>query len=121
MTRFLRRSLTNEVLQGRPAMSYDGQIARVVEQKVFNKHKYTKDEQVLVIEFEDGWTWIPNRRALKALIAAVGTESGALVGRRIRVFLKAVTRTEVGSGRLVEKLEKFVEVLDDANEEAAWS
>lgn len=119
MTRFLRRSLTNEVLQDRQGMSYEGRVARVVEQRVFNKYKYTKDEHVLVFEFDDGWTWIPNQRALKDLTAALGTDSDAVVGRRIRVFLKAHTRTETGSGRAVEKLEKFVEVLD-SHGEATW-
>jgi hypothetical protein len=118
MTRFLRRSLTNADLLEREERSYEGRIERVVEQKVFNKWKFTKDERVPVIEFDNGWTWIPNQRALKVLMKSLGSSSSTWPGRRLRVFLKAVERTEAISGRGVEKLEKFVEVLDDPSEEA---
>lgn len=119
MARFLRRSLTNGALERLEDRRYVGRIQRVVEQEVFNRFKFTKEERVPVIEFEDGWNWIPNRRAIRDLMAAFGSNSDSWVGRRIAVYLKPCARTETGSGRGVEKLEKFVEPLND-EERARW-
>jgi hypothetical protein len=115
MAKFLRRSLTKDVLMALDGHRYVGRIERVVEQEVFNRFKFTKEERVPVIEFNDeyGTTWIPNRRSIRDLMAALGSNSDSWVGRRIAVYLKAVARTQAGSGRSVERLEKFVEVFDD--------
>lgn len=113
MTRYLHQQLTNEELKTRESWRYEGRIVRVEEQRVFNKYKFTKDEIVPVISFEDGWYWIPNVGARRTLTGAWGADSDRWIGRRLGIYLKAVTRTEKTSGRAKEQLEKQVEVLDD--------
>lgn len=111
MTPYLQRSLTNADLMTRQGLSYEGCVARVVPQQVFNRWKFTKDEIVPVISFEDGYHWIPNISARRTLTAAWGANTDDWVGRRMRIYLKSVVRTEAVSGRAVEKLEKHVEAL----------
>ena len=113
MNAFLHRNLTNEELTGREGWRYEGRIVRVEAQQVFNKYKLTKKEVVPVISFDDGCQWIPNIGARRTLSAAWGSETDGWIGRRMRIFLKTVTRTEKVSGRLEEKLEKCVEPLPD--------
>jgi hypothetical protein len=113
MTRYLHRKLTNDELKTRDGWRYEGRILRVEEQRVFNKYKFTKEEIVPMISFEDGWEWIPNIGARNALTEALGADTDRWIGRRLRVYLKAVTRTEKISGRAKEQWEKQVEVLDD--------
>lgn len=112
MTPYLQRSLTNDELKARDGC-YEGRIARVVEQQVFNRWKYTKDEIVPVISFSDGYQWIPNVGARRKLTEAWGADTDAWIGRRLRIYLKLVTRTEKTSGRAREQPEKQVELLDD--------
>jgi hypothetical protein len=114
MTHFLHRSLTNTELMQRVDRRYEGRIVQVCADKVFNKFKLTKEEVVPVIQFDDGWDWIPNRGARRALVAAWGAETDGWIGRRLRVQLVTVARTEKISGRLVERFEKEVEPLADA-------
>jgi hypothetical protein len=111
MTPYLQRSLTNADLEKREGLSYEGRIARVVPQQVFNRWKYTRDEMVPVISFEDGYQWIPNIGARRTLTAAWGADTDGWIGRRMRIYLKPIVRTEAVSGRAVEKWEKQVEVL----------
>ena len=111
MTPYLQRSLTNTVLKELEGLSYEGCVVQVVPQRVFNKFKYTKDEIVPVISFEDGYQWIPNVGARRVLTAAWGANTDDWIGRRMRVYLQPSTRIEKVSGRGVEKLEKQVEVL----------
>ena len=113
MTAFLKRSLTNAVLQALPGLRYEGRIVGVVPQRVFNKWKLTKEEIVPVIGFHDGWEWIPNLGARRELTNAWGPDTDLWVGRRMAVYLRSVTRTQQHSGRLVEKPEKCVELLAD--------
>jgi len=112
MTEFLQRHLTNEVLLTREDARYEGRIARVERDRVFNKFKFTK-EPAPVIHFEDGWCWIPNIGARRTLTAAWGSETDDWIGRRMAVYLRVVLRTEQGSGRAVEKPEKQAEPLSD--------
>ena len=112
MTPYLQRSLTNADLMARERWCYEGRILRVVPQQVFNRWKFTKDEIVPVISFEDGYQWIPNIGARRTLTEAWGPDTDLWTGRRLRVYLKAVERTETTSGRTVEKLEKHVAALD---------
>jgi hypothetical protein len=114
MTRFLRRSLTNQELLKLEDKSYEGFVSRVVEELVYNKWRFTNDELVPLIEFCDGWTWIPNQRCRMALMKELGPETDHWAGQHLRVYLKEVARAEPVSGRAVEKLEKFVEVLGDS-------
>jgi len=113
MTPYLQRSLTNAELMAREGWSYEGCIVRVVPQQVFNRWKFTKDEIVPVISFEDGYQWIPNVGARRMLTDAWGSDTDLWIGRCLRIYLKAVVRTEKTSGRGIEKLEKQVELLDD--------
>ncbi len=113
MTRYLHRKLTNTELKTRDGWRYEGRIVRVEEQRVFNQWKFTKEEIVPVISFEDGWEWIPNLGARKVLTGALGADTDRWIGRRLSIYLKAVTRTEKTSGRATEQWEKQVEVLDD--------
>jgi hypothetical protein len=94
----------------RDGMSYEGCVARVVPQQVFNRWKFTKDEIVPVISFEDGYQWIPNISARRTLTTAWGADTDRWIGRQMRIYLKPVARTEAVSGRSVEKLEKHVEL-----------
>ena len=112
MTPYLQRSLTNADLLAREGSSYEGTIVRVVPQRVFNKWRYTKDEIVPVISFDDGYQWIPNIGARRILTAGWGANTDDWTGRRLRIYLKTVERTEVKSGRAVEKLEKQVELME---------
>lgn len=116
MNAFLKRLLTNSVLQSRPDCRYEGRIVGVVPQRVFNKWKLTKEEVVPVIGFEDGWEWIPNLGARRLLTEVWGADTDRWLGRRLAVYLRPVARTQQASGRVVEKLEKCVEPLPDAEE-----
>ena len=113
MREFLHRKLTNSELQAREDMRYEGRIVRVEPHRVFNKFKFTTKEIVPVIFFEDGWEWIPNLSARRALIEAWGSETDDWIGRCMAICLRAVTRTEKESGRAVERMEKHVEPLPD--------
>jgi hypothetical protein len=116
MTPYLQRSLTNAELMAREGLRYEGRIVGVVPQQVFNQWKFTKDEVVPVISFADGYHWIPNVGARRALTEAWGADTDLWIGRWLRIYLKAVARTEKTSGRAVEKLEKHVTVLDEDTE-----
>ena len=111
MTTFLHRALTNAELLTREGRRYEGRILRVSADEVFNKFKFTREELVPVISFEDGWDWIPNLSARQVLTHAWGAETDGWVSRRMAVYLVTVARTERGSGRQVEKLEKRAEPL----------
>lgn len=113
MTAFLHRQLTNTELQTRDGMRYVGRIAQVEAHQVLNKWKFTREEIVPVIRFEDGWEWIPNIGARRVLIEAWGSETDGWIGRRMAIYLHTATRTEKKSGRAVEKLEKLVKPLPD--------
>lgn len=113
MTPYLQRSLTNADLMAREGYCYEGCIVRVVPQQVFNRWKFTKDEIVPVISFADGYTWIPNVGARRTLTAAWSADTDRWLGRRLRIYLKTVVRTERASGRAIEKLEKQVEVFEE--------
>jgi hypothetical protein len=97
----------------REGWCYEGSIVRVVPQQVFNRWKFTKDEIVPVISFADGYQWIPNVGARRKLSEAWGWDTDLWLGRRLRIYLKTVVRTEKTSGRGIEKLEKDIEALDD--------
>ena len=111
MTPYLRRSLTNTDLLEREGMAYEGIVVRVVPQQVFNRFRFTRDEVVPIISFQSGHEWIPNVGARRKLTEAWGADTDRWIGRRMRIYLKSVARTEVGSGRVVEGWEKKVEVL----------
>lgn len=113
---YIQKPLTNEELRRR-GNTYVGTITRVVPQQVFNRWKFTRKEIVPQIEFSDGVSWIPNQRARKLLQSALGDDTDRWLSHRIRIFLKSVCRTEEASGRGVERLEKFVEVLDGSDDE----
>lgn len=112
MTPYLHRQLTNTELMTRDGYRYEGQILRVAPQRVFNKFKFTKEDIVPVINFEDGWDWIPNLGARRIMTATWGADTDRWVGHRLRIFLQERARTEQGSGRAVNRLEKCVELLD---------
>jgi len=113
MSPFLHHSLTNTVLLTREGWRYEGRILRVEAHRVFNQWKFTKEEIVPVISFDDGWQWIPNIGARRVLTEAWGSETDGWIGRRMAIYLHPVARTELVSGRLVERLEKRVEPLAD--------
>jgi hypothetical protein len=115
MTKFLRLMLTNENLRDEFAGHYEGIVADVTEESVFNRWKL-RPEFVPRIQFEDGWAWIPNIGARRVLSKAWGNDSDLWIGRRLAITLTTVTRTERASGRLIEKLEKTVKPLPDVAE-----
>ncbi len=126
MTRFLRKHLTNTDLLDRGG-HYEGTIVAVDEHEVRNRWRYARDpetgksaprrEDVPVILFEDGWTWIPNVSARRVLVAAWGVETDAWIGRRMRIWLERKLRKERTTGRDIEQYEKRVDVLDEADDE----
>jgi hypothetical protein len=116
MTPHLHRLLTNAALETRPNRRYEGRIRSVVEERVFNRFKYTKENIEPLITFEDGWQWVPNTRARRVLTEAWGVETDGWIGRRMAVFLILVARTERASGRQVEKFEKHAEPVRDDRE-----
>lgn len=111
MNAFLHKKLTNKDLEARAGQRYEGRVLRVEPQKVFNQWKFTREEIVPVIAFEDGLEWIPNIGARRTLIEAWGADTDRWTGRRMAIFLKPVARTEKVSGRAVERLEKQAEPL----------
>ena len=111
MSAYLHRKLTNEELKARNGRRYQGRIVRVEAQQVFNQWKFTKEEIVPVIMFDDGWEWIPNIGARRLLTKVWGSDTDGWIGRRIAISLQPVARTEKTPGRLVERLEKRVEPL----------
>ena len=112
MSQFIPNPLTNEVLLRRPNLRYEGVIAAIGVEDVFNKWKKTRTT-VPVLKFADGAQWIPNLSARRTLMEARGPESDAWVGRRVAVQLVREARTDRASGRLVEKYEKRAEPLAD--------
>jgi len=111
MSRFLHNQLTNTELLKRQDCRYEGQIARVVEQLVFNKFKKVKEEPVPVIVFEDGWEWIPNLTARRGLVAAWGSETDEWIGRWVAIYLVPVKRVSKATGLERESLEKCAKPL----------
>ena len=112
MNDYIPKWLTNTELEAMPDHRYEGRVLRVEPGRVFNSYKLTK-EDVPVLVFEDGWSWIPNIGARKALTKAWGGPTDDWIGRRMAIYLKSVTRMGKASGRLEERFEKQVEVLDD--------
>ena len=91
--------LTNEDLHGRADKRYEGRILRVEPQKVFNQWKYTKEEIVPVITFDDGLEWIPNIGARRALTQAWGPDTDqrtAALSIRLRQLRAALAAFEEG-------------------------
>jgi hypothetical protein len=113
MSQFLHRMLTNDELKTRAGLRYEGRILRVVVEPVFNKYKKNKVEPALILTFEDGWDWIPNRGACRDLAAAWGTETDHWVGRRLAVQLVIVERASKATGRMVRSEVKRAEPLED--------
>jgi hypothetical protein len=114
MTAFLHRKITNAVLLARHEWRYEGRITRVEVQQVFNQWKYTKDELVPVIMFEDGYEWIPNLGARNDLTKAWGADTDFWIGRYVAIYLKKQVRIDKKSGEAVEKLVKVAEPLLNA-------
>ena len=122
MTKYLRRHLTNTDLLEHGGV-YEGTIVAVEEQEVRNKWRYARDpetgktaprrEDVPVILFEDGWTWIPNITARRVLFEAWGADTDEWIGRRMRVWLETKMRKERTTGRDMEQYEKRVSVLNE--------
>ena len=109
MRRHLKRWLTNSDLRGLGG-SYEGIIVDVVEEEVRNRFK-AKHELNPVIVFLDGWRIVPNIGMRRYLDAYYGHETDTWAGRRIRIFLRPMTRKNPGDeGRLRD--EKAVECLD---------
>lgn len=120
MTRHLHHKLTNTELAKREGCRYEGRILSVEEHLVFNKFKYTQEEVVPLIAFEDGWEWVPNIGARRVLTEAWGAKTDFWIGRRMAVFLKTVVRIEKGSGgRGVDRQEKFAEPLPGSRRKEA--
>ena len=127
MTRFLRQHLTVTHLLERDG-HYEGTIVAVDEQEVRNRYRYARDpetgksaprrEDVPVIVFADGWSWIPNQTGRRVLVAAWGLETDLWIGRRLRLRLERKLRKERTTGREVEQYEKRVDVVDEANDVA---
>jgi hypothetical protein len=126
MRRFLHRQLTNDELKTREGMRYEGAIMRIEHQRVTNRWRYTRNENdklvrqesdVPVIMFDDGWDWIPNLRARNVLTDTWGPDTDHWIGRRLAIYLRPAVRTEKASGRVEEKLEKFVEPLEHTSGE----
>jgi len=88
---------------------YIGVVDAVVEESVKNLYKRGEDGKPIeslepVVCFRDGWRWIPNLGARRALIDCLGQETDEWVGRRLVVSRHRVK----GSG----KWEKHVACAD---------
>jgi hypothetical protein len=112
MNDYIPKLLTNAELLKREGWRYEGRVLRVEPDRVFNQWKLKK-EDVPLIKFDDGWSWIPHIGARRALTEAWGSRTDGWVGRRMAVYLQPVARTEKVSGRAEEKLEKRAEPLPD--------
>lgn len=122
MTRFLHRQVTNDSLL-ESNRRYEGTVLAVEADTVVNKWRWTttadgkvvpKTELVPRIKFTDGFEWIPNNGARLKLTEAWGPDTDQWVGRRLAIYLIVVARTEKGTGRLVERLEKRCAPLPDS-------
>lgn len=84
MRKHIPKWLNNETLKAMPDASYDGTIASVDPQSIFNKWKGEQEWQV-VIFFADGYQWIPSPQAKKALHEWFGGNIKNYVGKRIHI------------------------------------
>ena len=109
MQRHLKRRLDNSVLQEMGG-SYEGIVVDVVDQKMRNP--FTLEHELNpVIVFSDGKRLVPNIGILDVLIAHYGPETDTWAGRRIRIFLRPMTRKNPDDDGPL-RYEKAVECLD---------
>ena len=111
MTQFDVRALTNTTLLEHFAGHYVGTIDHVELDEVNNRFLGEK-VKVPVLYFEDGWQWIPNASARKALKASMGTESDRYVGAVVEVALEdGPMKTNPATGQREETYVKVLAVL----------
>jgi hypothetical protein len=116
MSRHLRRWLNDAELARREHGAYEGTIADVVEEVVRNPYT-TRQEEVPVVVFADGWRLVPNFGMRAQLVAMFGAETDAWRGKRIRVFRRRTERTNKTTG---ETREVFVKTVMSCDTSPAW-
>lgn len=108
--------LTLEELRRRGG-SYTGTVAEVRVGRHRNKFRFENRKAVYeeqpVVVFADGAMWIPNRSALRALVARFGHESDRWVGERLEVFVHAVEHTDKETGEVRTRHERAVRAAED--------
>ena len=109
MQRYLKRWLTIPPLEAMGDV-YDGTILAVNEPVLRNRFT-TERERMPVITFRDGWLLGLNLGMRRHLVATWGSETDVWLGRRLRVFLRPMSRRDPDDDRPV-RYEKAVECLD---------
>ena len=106
MRRHLIRLITLSVLE-EMGDRYEGVIAEVIEEPVRNKFKGTKNLEPVIV-FGDGWRYVPNIAARRALIGFWGSETDDWIGRRLIVFRTPMQRKDAKSETTITRWEKRV-------------
>ena len=105
--RHLKRGLTNADLE-RMGGAYKGVIVEVVEEPMRNRFKARREVNPVIV-FGDGWRLVPNIGTRRALVDGYGPETDDWSGRRVRIFLRPMTRKNSESA---QRYEKAVECLE---------
>ena len=96
MRKHLRRRINDAELV-RLGGEYVGEISNVGEEVVRNRYTAQR-ELVPVISFADGWQLIPNIGMRAALVETHGADTDRWVGKRVRIFRRAVERISKVTG-----------------------
>ena len=97
--------------------SYEGTTATVVLEKICNPFTGQRELQP-VITFTDGYQMVPNFGMRQTVVDSYGAETDIWVDRRLRVFLRPMTRRHSGD-EVKARGEKAVECLDAPTPESA--
>ena len=108
MRRHLKLWLNGADLQNMGG-SYEGTISAVVEEEMRNGFTTQRTVQPVIV-FTDGYRIVPNIGMRRTLVESYGAETDSWVDKRIRVFLRPMTRRD--SVKAQSRFEKAVECLD---------
>jgi hypothetical protein len=89
--RHLRRWLNDSTLTREFPSGYEGTIFEVVEERLHNRYRCTKELQPVIV-FEDGWRLVPNISMRRALKEFFGSDTDEWIGRRVQVYRRLARR-----------------------------
>jgi hypothetical protein len=107
--RHLHRWLTNDAVASFDGC-YEGNIVSVADERVRNRYTWVTSVEPVVL-FADGWKWIPNLAARRALVGWFGYDTDNWVGRVVQVVLVNIDRTNA-EGKAIVMRERRVACPD---------